>query len=83
MCNIAFTVTREELTIEFAKILHKPPFSTSTLLNFEVHIFHKQHPKGKQGILTLPTYDAGRSLLRDYNARITVKGRTIFLCKSR
>ena len=83
MRNIAFAVTPDDLTIEFAKILHKPPFSTSTLLNFEVHIFRNHHPKGKQGILALPTEDAGNTLLRAYgDAGIAVKGRKILLSKS-
>ncbi|KAJ8589428.1 RdRP-domain-containing protein [Rhizopogon salebrosus TDB-379] len=83
MRNIAFAVNQEDLTIEFAKILHKPPFPTTTLLNFEVHIFHKQHPNGKRGILALPTADAGHTLLRAYGgAGIAVKGRQITLSKS-
>ncbi|OAX30942.1 hypothetical protein K503DRAFT_806537, partial [Rhizopogon vinicolor AM-OR11-026] len=81
--NIAFAVTPEDLTIEFAKILHKPPFPTNTLLNFEVQIFYKQHPNGKRGVLALPTVDAGLTLLRAYgDTGIAVKGRIIFLNKS-
>ncbi|KAG0699740.1 RdRP-domain-containing protein [Suillus ampliporus] len=81
--NIAFAVTQEDLTIEFAKTLHKPPFPSSPLLNFEVHIFYKKHPNGKRGILALPTVDSGNTLLRAYgDAGIVVKGRQILLSKS-
>ncbi|OAX43639.1 hypothetical protein K503DRAFT_796182, partial [Rhizopogon vinicolor AM-OR11-026] len=83
MRNIAFAVNQEDLTIEFAKILHKPPFPTNTLLNFEVQIFYKQYVNGKQGILALPTVDAGLTLLRAYgDTGIAVKGRKIILKKS-
>ncbi|KAG2160156.1 RdRP-domain-containing protein [Suillus bovinus] len=83
MRNIAFAVTQEDLTLEFAKILHKPPFPTDSPLNFEVQLFYKTHPNGKRGILALPTTDSGISLLRAYgDAGIVVKGRQILLNKS-
>ncbi|KAG1749623.1 RdRP-domain-containing protein [Suillus paluster] len=82
--NIAFAVTLEDLTIEFAKKLHNPPFPTSPLLNFEVQIFYKSHPNGKRGILALPTVDSGVTLLRAYgDTGIVVKGRKILLRESR
>ncbi|KAG1757987.1 RdRP-domain-containing protein [Suillus lakei] len=81
--NIAFAVTQEDLTLEFAKILHKPPFPLDPLLNFEIQIFYKAHPNGKRGILALPTVDSGNSLLRAYgDTGIVVKGRQILLSKS-
>ncbi|KAG1908506.1 RdRP-domain-containing protein [Suillus fuscotomentosus] len=81
--NIAFAVTQEDLTLEFAKILHKPPFSTSPPLNFEFQLFYKSHPNGKRGILALPTEDSGITLLRAYgDVGIAVKGRQILLSKS-
>ncbi|KAG1874208.1 RdRP-domain-containing protein [Suillus tomentosus] len=81
--NMAFAVTQEDLTLEFAKILHKPPFPTSPPLNFEVQLFYKSHPNGKRGILALPTEDSGITLLRAYgDVGIAVKGRQILLSKS-
>ncbi|KAG1828633.1 RdRP-domain-containing protein [Suillus variegatus] len=81
--NIAFAVTQEDLTLEFAKILHKPPFPTSPPLNFEFQLFYKSHPNGKRGILALPTEDSGITLLRAYgDVGIAVKGRQILLSKS-
>ncbi|KAG1865515.1 RdRP-domain-containing protein [Suillus subalutaceus] len=81
--NIAFAVTQEDLTLEFAKILHKPPFPSDPLLNFEIQIFYKTHPNGKRGILALPTVDAGITLLRAYgDTGLVVKGRQILLSKS-
>ncbi|KAG1810038.1 RdRP-domain-containing protein [Suillus plorans] len=81
--NIAFAVTQEDLTLEFAKILHKPPFPTSPPLNFECQLFYKSHPNGKRGILALPTEDSGITLLRAYgDVGIAVKGRQILLSKS-
>lgn len=83
MRNIAFAVTEEDLTLEFAKILHKPPFPSIPLLNFEPHIFYKSHPNGKRGILALPTVDSGITLLRAYgDTGIIVKGRQILLSRS-
>src|SRR6267154_4604201 len=83
MRNIAFAVNQDDLTIAFAKILHKPPFPSSPLLNFEIQIFWKSHPNGKRGILALPTEDAGKTLLRAYgDAGIVVKGRQILLSSS-
>ncbi|KAG2109648.1 RdRP-domain-containing protein [Suillus discolor] len=81
--NIAFAVTQEDLTLEFAKILHKPPFPTSLPLNFDIQLFYKSHPNGKRGILALPTEDSGITLLRAYgDVGIAVKGRQILLSKS-
>ncbi|KAG1777367.1 RdRP-domain-containing protein [Suillus placidus] len=81
--NIAFAVTQEDLTLEFAKILHKPPFPSNPPLNFEFQLFYKSHPNGKRGILALPTVESGITLLRAYgDAGIVVKGRQILLSKS-
>lgn len=83
MKNIAFAVSQEDLTLEFAKILHKPPFPSDFPLNFEIQIFYKSHPNGKRGILALPTADSGTTLLRAYgDTGIVVKGRQILLSKS-
>ncbi|KAG0706502.1 RdRP-domain-containing protein [Suillus ampliporus] len=83
MRNIALAVTADDLTIEFAKILHKPPFPTSPLLNFEIHISDESNPNGQQGTLALPTEDAGATLLRAHgDAGIVVKGRPILLSRS-
>ncbi|KAG2370274.1 RdRP-domain-containing protein [Suillus spraguei] len=83
MRNIAFAVSQEDLTVEFAKILHKPPFPSNLPLNFEIQMFYKSHPNGKRGILALPTEDSGTTLLRAYgDTGIVVKGRQILLSKS-
>lgn len=83
MRNIAFAVTEEDLKVEFAKILHKPPFPSVPLLNFEFQIFYKTHPNGRRGILALPTVESGITLLRAYgDTGIVVKGRQILINKS-
>ncbi|KAG1835528.1 RdRP-domain-containing protein [Suillus variegatus] len=81
--NIPLAVTTEDLTIAFANILHKPPFQTSPLLNFEIHFSDESHPNGQQGTLTLPTEDAGVTFLRAHGVTgIVVKGRPILISRS-
>ncbi|KAG1736860.1 RdRP-domain-containing protein [Suillus paluster] len=83
MRNIPLAVTTDDLTIEFAKIIHNPPFPTNPLLNFEIYISDGSHPNGQQGTLTLPMEDAGVALLRVHGgAGIVVKGRPILLSRS-
>ncbi|KAG1748832.1 RdRP-domain-containing protein [Suillus paluster] len=83
MRNIPLAVTTDDLTIEFAKIIHNPPFPTNPVLNFEIHISDGSRPNGQQGTLTLPTEDAGIALLRAHGgAGIVVKGRPILLSRS-
>src|SRR6267154_2849047 len=80
--NIAFAITPDDLTIEFAKILHKPPFPSSPLLNFEIDVLNGSHSNGRRGILALPTEDAGNTLLRIYGGTgIVVNGRQLLLGK--
>ncbi|KAG1856675.1 RdRP-domain-containing protein [Suillus subalutaceus] len=81
--NIALAVTTDDLTNAFAKILHKPPFQTGPLLNFEIHLSDESHPNGQQGTLTLPTEDAGVTFLRAHGgAGIVVKGRPVLISRS-
>ncbi|KIK37017.1 hypothetical protein CY34DRAFT_26176 [Suillus luteus UH-Slu-Lm8-n1] len=81
--NIALAVTTDDLTIAFAEILHKPPFQTSPLLNFEIHLSDESHPNGQQGTLALPAEDAGVTFLRAHGgAGIVVKGRPILISRS-
>ncbi|KAG2348348.1 RdRP-domain-containing protein [Suillus weaverae] len=81
--NIPLAVTTDDLTIAFAKILHKPPFQTSPLLNFEIHLSDELHPNGQQGTLALPTEGAGVTFLRAHGgAGIVVKGRPILISRS-
>jgi RNA-dependent RNA polymerase len=81
--NIALAVTTDDLTIAFAEILHKSPFQTSPLLNFEIHLSDESHPNGQQGTLALPTEDAGVTFLRAHGgAGIVVKGRPILISRS-
>lgn len=80
--NIALAVTTDDLTIAFAEILHKPPFQTNPLLNFEVHLSDESHPNGQQGTLALPTEDAGVTFMRAHGgAGIVVKGRPILISR--
>jgi RNA-dependent RNA polymerase len=81
--NIALAVTVDDLTITFAKILHKPPFQTSPLLNFEIHLSDESHPNGQEGTLALPTEDAGVTFLCAHGgAGIVVKGRPVLISRS-
>ncbi|KAG2157651.1 RdRP-domain-containing protein [Suillus bovinus] len=81
--NISLAVTTDDLTIAFAEILHKPPFHTSPLLNFEIHLSDESYPNGQQGTLALPTEDAGVTLLRAHGGGgIVVKGRPILISRS-
>lgn len=83
MCNIALAVTTDDLTIAFAKILHKYPFQTSPLLNFEIHLSDESHLNGQQGTLALPTENAGVTSLHAHgDAGIVVKGRPVLISRS-
>ncbi|KAF9243729.1 RdRP-domain-containing protein [Melanogaster broomeanus] len=59
-------MTEDDVKVELAKILHKPPFPLEPPLNFGVYLFKKYNTRGKAGILTLPTESAGRTFLRAY-----------------
>ncbi|KAG1720815.1 RdRP-domain-containing protein [Suillus occidentalis] len=83
LCNIALAVTTDDLTIAFAEILHKPPFQTSPLLNFEIHLSDESHPNGQQGTLALPTEDAGVTFLRAHGRPILISRSTQAIHESR
>lgn len=78
MRGVALAATEDDVKIELAKILHKPPFPLEPLLNFDVTLFKKYDTRGKVGILTLPTATAGRIFLRSYGTTgVRIKGPTV------
>ncbi|KAH7883958.1 RdRP-domain-containing protein [Phlebopus sp. FC_14] len=82
MREIALAANEDDVKLELAKILHKPPFPHEPL-NFEVRLFRKNNARGRIGILTLPTTDAGNTFLRAYGTTgVFVKGRRIIFTLS-
>ncbi|KIO07453.1 hypothetical protein M404DRAFT_998166 [Pisolithus tinctorius Marx 270] len=77
MTQVALAARADDVKIELAKILHKPPFPEDPL-NFDVTIFRKHDSRGGVGILALPTAAAGETFLRSYGSSgVTVKGARI------
>ncbi|KAI6045196.1 RdRP-domain-containing protein [Pisolithus marmoratus] len=79
MTQVALAAKPDDVKIELAKILHKPPFPDNPL-NFDITIFPRHDARGRVGILALPTTAAGEIFLRSYGSSgVTVKGgRIIF-----
>lgn len=83
MRGVALAATEDDVKVELAKILHKPPFPPDSMLNFEVTLFRKFNSRGKIGILTLPTESAGRTFLSSYGRTgVRIKGPTVFFSLS-
>ncbi|KAL4069320.1 RdRP-domain-containing protein [Scleroderma citrinum] len=85
MTHVALAAGQDDLKIAFANVLHKPPFPLNPVLNFDVVIFSRYDPRrGKVGILTLPTIEAGTIFMNAYGSSgITVKGRPVSFQPSR
>nr|CAA83245.1 unnamed protein product [Phanerodontia chrysosporium] len=87
MAHIGFSVTREHLKTEIARVLHSPEYQhhrgVQFPMNFEV-IIHKKKGTSpfRSGILTVPTPDIGAHFLRDFGGgtpmRRMVLGTRIF-----
>lgn len=79
MTQVALAAKEDDVKIELAKILHKPPFPDDPV-NFEITIFPKYDSRGRIGILALPSATVGDTFLRSYGSSgVTVKGgRIIF-----
>ncbi|KAF8557374.1 RdRP-domain-containing protein [Imleria badia] len=83
MRRVALAATEDDVKVELAKILHRAPFQLEPLLNFDVTFFKNHNPRGKVGILTLPTENAGHIFLRSYGtAGVRVKGSNILFSLS-
>lgn len=71
MTNIGISVKPDQLKIELAGVLHKPPYSdlpsSQSPMNLEI-IIHRKKPSYPQrsGILTVPTTEIGNAFLRDF-----------------
>ncbi|KAJ3983189.1 RdRP-domain-containing protein [Lentinula detonsa] len=75
--NIPSTVNREQLLIEFHRIIHRPPFVTNPKLNFDVFLFKPRNNR-VSAILTLPNVSDGHLLLKIYPlSPIRISGLTI------
>ncbi|KAF9078332.1 RNA dependent RNA polymerase-domain-containing protein [Rhodocollybia butyracea] len=62
--NIPLNIVKEDLLIQFHHIIHRPPFSTDPLLNFDVFLPRVQRnsqgtPNKRWAILTLPSINDG------------------------
>ncbi|KIJ68828.1 hypothetical protein HYDPIDRAFT_107077 [Hydnomerulius pinastri MD-312] len=79
MCEVAFAATEDDVKVELARILHRPPFPLDPPLNFELYFFKRQrNSRGKAGIVNLPTRESGATFLRSYGTTgVIVKGRSI------
>jgi RNA-dependent RNA polymerase len=83
MTRIALAASEDDVKVELAKILHKPPFPLEPQLNFDVYLFKKFDPRGKAGILSLPTVSAGNTFLHAYGVTgVPVKGPRIIFTRS-
>ncbi|KAI6134190.1 RdRP-domain-containing protein [Pisolithus croceorrhizus] len=77
MTQVALAAKVDDVKVELAKILHKPPFPDNPL-NFEITIFSKYNSRGRVGILALPSATVGDTFLRSYGSSgVTVKGARI------
>ncbi|KAF9229726.1 RdRP-domain-containing protein [Gyrodon lividus] len=75
MRRVPLAASEDDVKVELAKILHKPPFPLQPLLNFDVYLFKKYDSRGKAGILSLPTEIAGNDFLRAYGGiGVLIKG---------
>ncbi|KAG6333288.1 hypothetical protein ID866_5806 [Astraeus odoratus] len=79
MTRVALAAGEDDVKIALAKVLHRPPFPINPLLNFDVFIFRRYDSRGKTGILSLPTVEAGHIFLRSYggSSGFHVKGSRI------
>lgn len=81
MTNIGFPVTKTQLKVELAEILHKPPYSSLPGLQFpmnlEVAILPPTRGPHKSGFLTLPTKTVGNLFLSEFGG--VAPARTIAL----
>ncbi|KAF8845474.1 RdRP-domain-containing protein [Paxillus ammoniavirescens] len=83
MRRIPLAASEDDVKVELARILHKPPFPLEPQLNFDLYFFKKFDTRGKVGILTLPTVSAGNTFLHAYGVTgVPVKGARIFFTRS-
>ncbi|KAI6161987.1 RdRP-domain-containing protein [Pisolithus thermaeus] len=77
MTQVALAAKEDDVKVELAKILHKPPFPDNPL-NFDITIFSKYNSRGRVGILALPSATVGDTFLRSYGSSgVIVKGARI------
>ncbi|KAF7319857.1 RdRP-domain-containing protein [Mycena kentingensis (nom. inval.)] len=82
--NVAFAASDDDVKEALAERLHRPPFDTSTKMNFRVDLFRKHGPRGKQGLVTLPTRDAGEIFLAFYGqSGVKIKSQFAFFSRNR
>ncbi|KAF8898564.1 RNA-directed RNA polymerase 2 [Infundibulicybe gibba] len=72
MCDISYSVSREEVIRKIASILHAPPY-TGLLphrINFHIHLIKDKHGTKRHcgsGFLTVPYPNIGEQFLQDYD----------------
>ncbi|KAJ3890515.1 RdRP-domain-containing protein [Lentinula edodes] len=75
--NIPAFLDKETLLIEFHRIIHRAPFVTDPVLNFDLFLLKPRNNKAS-GILTLPTQSDGHLFLTVYpSSPIRIAGTTI------
>ncbi|KAJ6573969.1 RdRP-domain-containing protein [Mycena vulgaris] len=86
MRNIAFSANDEDIKIALAQVLHRPPFSIDTPINFHVDLFRAARSRGAahrgMGILTLGTTRIGEMFLSAFQSGLAVKNRAILFTRS-
>ncbi|KAJ3850837.1 RdRP-domain-containing protein [Lentinula lateritia] len=81
--NIPAFVDKEALLIEFHRIIHRAPFVTDPVLNFDLFLLKPRNNKAS-GILTLPTQSDGHLFLAVYpSSPIRIAGTTIICQRGR
>ncbi|KAJ3821510.1 RdRP-domain-containing protein [Lentinula raphanica] len=79
--NIPAFVDKEQLLTEFHRIIHRSPFRTDPLLNFDIFLFKIVKDGKRNAILTLPTAADGRLLLQIYPSTPIRLSQTVISCR--
>lgn len=70
MTNISFKITKDQLKINLAEVLHTSPYSTlpgvQHPMNFEVAIHPRRGSAHCSGVLTVPSIEVGDRFLREF-----------------
>lgn len=84
--SISFAANETDVTVELARILHKPPFPLEPPTNFQFELIQDRRTRKHKGCGTLTLADAaaGQTLMRLFaSGGISVKGRPILLSPSK
>ncbi|KAJ7608735.1 RdRP-domain-containing protein [Roridomyces roridus] len=84
--NVTFSASENDVKEALAERLHRPPFDTTTPLNFQVALFRAQrsHTHRGIGLVTLATSDAGETFLGIYGVSgVNIRGRVALFSRNK